>query len=244
MAVREVKGPEVCENGNSETSEQRQENDQQTHSSLNHPVLSSTTASGRTILFEGDGSFQMSAQELSTIIKHELDLTLFLINNDGYVIERFIHGMKATYNDVAPWRYLDAPYFFGAQMEGGVAGAESVNGIVGNGRDGHNVSDSNGSPLPQQPEKSGEGRDYKIQTYQARTWGELLSITSKPEVRSGKGLCMIEVFMGREDAPESLKRLVANVKRRNSGESEREVVDGGREGEGKVVEEKVMKAAG
>ncbi|KAL9622892.1 MAG: hypothetical protein Q9160_002818 [Pyrenula sp. 1 TL-2023] len=70
--------------------------------------------SGRTILFEGDGSFQASTQELSTIIRHRLDVTIFLINNNGYTYERGIHGCDAEYNDIAQWRYLEAPRFFGA----------------------------------------------------------------------------------------------------------------------------------
>ncbi|KAF9877090.1 thiamine pyrophosphate enzyme [Colletotrichum karsti] len=69
----------------------------------------------QTILFIGDGSFQMTVQELSTIISNELDVIVFLINNDGYTIERCIHGLKEGYNDVAPWRYLEAPSFFGAK---------------------------------------------------------------------------------------------------------------------------------
>ncbi|KAG5951859.1 hypothetical protein E4U53_002104 [Claviceps sorghi] len=68
----------------------------------------------RTILFIGDGSFQMTAQEMSTMIRHDLDVLIVLINNDGYAIERFIHGRKQAYNDVARWRYLEAPGFFGA----------------------------------------------------------------------------------------------------------------------------------
>ena len=72
---------------------------------------------GRTILFEGDGSLQMTVQEISTIIRHKLDMTIFVINNDGYTIERWIHGMEASYNDVAPWRYLKAAEFFGADDE-------------------------------------------------------------------------------------------------------------------------------
>ena len=71
----------------------------------------------RTLLFQGDGSYQMTAQELSTVIRKKLDLTFFLINNDGYVIERYLHGMKATYNDIAPWNYLEAPSFFGAPKD-------------------------------------------------------------------------------------------------------------------------------
>lgn len=71
----------------------------------------------RTILFIGDGSFQMTVQELGTIIRLNLDVVLFLINNDGYTIERCIHGLRQGYNDVAPWRYLQAPSFFGARED-------------------------------------------------------------------------------------------------------------------------------
>lgn len=71
----------------------------------------------RTILFIGDGSFQMTVQELGTIIRLNLDVVLFLINNDGYTIERCIHGLKQGYNNVAPWRYLQAPSFFGARED-------------------------------------------------------------------------------------------------------------------------------
>ncbi|KAL1858751.1 hypothetical protein Daus18300_009885 [Diaporthe australafricana] len=68
----------------------------------------------RTILLIGDGSFQMTAQEMATIIHHKLDVLVFLINNDGYTIERCIHGRNQGYNHISPWRYLDAPRFFGA----------------------------------------------------------------------------------------------------------------------------------
>ena len=68
----------------------------------------------RTMLFIGDGSFQMTVQELGTIVRLGLDVIVFLINNDGYTIERCIHGVEQTYNDVARWRYLQAPAFFGA----------------------------------------------------------------------------------------------------------------------------------
>ncbi|GAD96252.1 pyruvate decarboxylase [Paecilomyces variotii No. 5] len=68
----------------------------------------------RTVLLIGDGSFQMTAQELATIIRHSLNVVIFLINNDGYTIERCIHGRNQGYNDISPWRYLQAPSFFGA----------------------------------------------------------------------------------------------------------------------------------
>lgn len=72
---------------------------------------------GRTILFEGDGSLQMTAQAFSDIIRNRLDITIFVLNNDGYTIERWIHGMKAGYNDIQPWRYLEAPNYFGAPKD-------------------------------------------------------------------------------------------------------------------------------
>lgn len=72
---------------------------------------------GRTILFIGDGSFQVTAQELSTIIRKKLSAIIFVINNDGYTIERLIHGMDADYNDIAMWRYLDSPSYFGAPSD-------------------------------------------------------------------------------------------------------------------------------
>jgi indolepyruvate decarboxylase len=59
----------------------------------------------RQVLFIGDGSFQVTAQEFSTILRHKQNPIIFLINNDGYTIERYIMGMKAGYNDIAPWKY-------------------------------------------------------------------------------------------------------------------------------------------
>jgi pyruvate decarboxylase len=246
LAVRKIR--EDGEKG----SEQNWETDNE-ESGLPMPVLSAQTASGRTILFEGDGSFQMTVQELSTIIRHKLDLVLFLINNDGYTIERFIHGMRAHYNEVARWRYLDAPRFFGAGLgqgadmngvdDGDLEGA--VNGESVEDDDSTNCVDGNGSRARESKAAKGpEKTEYKIQTYQARTWGELLPILSKPSVQAGKGLCMIEVFMDREDAPDTLKKLVRNVRKRNSGESERAANGADDAEEETKIETKVVEAAG
>ncbi|KAI9166394.1 Pyruvate decarboxylase [Paramyrothecium foliicola] len=88
-----------------------------------------TTA--RTVLLIGDGSFQMTVQELSTMIQHNLNVVVFLINNDGYTIERCIHGLDERYNDVARWRYLRAPQFFGA-AEDAFTGSARTWGELGN----------------------------------------------------------------------------------------------------------------
>ncbi len=67
----------------------------------------------RVILFVGDGSFQVTAQSLGTIIGNKLNVIIFLINNSGYTMERWVHGMEAQYNDIADWRYTDVPRAFG-----------------------------------------------------------------------------------------------------------------------------------
>jgi indolepyruvate decarboxylase len=66
----------------------------------------------RHILFIGDGSFQVSAQELSTILRHDHKPIIFLINNGGYTIERGYLGKGESYNDVANWAYADLPKVF------------------------------------------------------------------------------------------------------------------------------------
>lgn len=68
----------------------------------------------RTILLIGDGSLQMTVQELSTMIRENLNVLVIVFNNNGYTIERCIHGWDKAYNDIARWNYLQAPSFFGA----------------------------------------------------------------------------------------------------------------------------------
>ncbi|HFD0318175.1 thiamine pyrophosphate-binding protein [Serratia marcescens] len=63
----------------------------------------------RHLLFIGDGSFQVTAQELSTLLRYEQKPIIFLINNDGYTIERYILGENSSYNDINPWYYSKLP---------------------------------------------------------------------------------------------------------------------------------------
>ncbi|KAL9488087.1 hypothetical protein ACSS6W_000364 [Trichoderma asperelloides] len=74
-------------------------------------------SSGRSILFIGDGSLQMSVQGISDIIRNRLDATIIVINNNGYTVERYIHGFNESYNDIQPWRYTQALSFFGAPLD-------------------------------------------------------------------------------------------------------------------------------
>ncbi len=68
--------------------------------------------SRRHLLFIGDGSFQFTAQELSSILRRDLKPVIFLLNNGGYTIERLILGESSVYNDVDNWRYAELPRAF------------------------------------------------------------------------------------------------------------------------------------
>jgi indolepyruvate decarboxylase len=66
----------------------------------------------RHILLTGEGSLQMTAQELSTVMRHDLKPFIFVINNSGYTVERAVLGKDAKYNDIANWRYSELPNVF------------------------------------------------------------------------------------------------------------------------------------
>ena len=65
----------------------------------------------RVVLFVGDGAFQVTCQDLSTMIRQRIKPIIFLINNDGYTIERVI--VDHSYNDIQPWRYHKLLEVFG-----------------------------------------------------------------------------------------------------------------------------------
>jgi pyruvate decarboxylase len=132
----------------------------------------------RTILLIGDGSFQMTAQELSTIIREKLNVVIVLINNDGYTIERCLHGYNRRYNDVARWKYLQFPSAFGAR---------------------------------------GSSDGYCTETHHAENWGELYKAMDQIDGAKTSGLRMIEVVMGREDAPELLASYLKKQKPEPTG---------------------------
>ncbi|OWB63868.1 lyase activity protein [[Candida] boidinii] len=61
---------------------------------------------GRVITVEGDGSAQMTIQEMASLMRYGATPTLFILNNDGYTIERVIKGPQSSYNDIAPnWNW-------------------------------------------------------------------------------------------------------------------------------------------
>ncbi|SEH65337.1 MULTISPECIES: thiamine pyrophosphate-binding protein [unclassified Leifsonia] len=68
----------------------------------------------RPILFIGDGSAQLTVQELGTVFARGLNPVVFLLNNDGYTIERIIQSPEAKYQDVVSWDWASMPTALGA----------------------------------------------------------------------------------------------------------------------------------
>ncbi len=66
----------------------------------------------RVIALIGDGSFQLTAQELSTMIRYNVRPIIFLINNGGYTIEVEIHD--GPYNTIKNWNYAELVNVFNA----------------------------------------------------------------------------------------------------------------------------------
>jgi len=58
----------------------------------------------RPVILTGDGAFQMTAQEVSTLIRQRCPAIIIIINNDGYLIERLLHE-DGPYNDLQMWQY-------------------------------------------------------------------------------------------------------------------------------------------
>ncbi|WP_445355522.1 thiamine pyrophosphate-binding protein [Microbulbifer sp. EKSA008] len=67
---------------------------------------------GRMIACIGDGSFQLTAQEISTMIRYNVNPIIFLINNGGYTIEVEIHD--GPYNNIKNWEYAQLVEVFSA----------------------------------------------------------------------------------------------------------------------------------
>lgn len=57
----------------------------------------------RPIVIVGDGGFQMSCSELSTILEHGLNPIVFVLNNGGYTTERFL--LEGDFNNLRNWDY-------------------------------------------------------------------------------------------------------------------------------------------
>jgi indolepyruvate decarboxylase len=70
----------------------------------------------RLILITGEGSHQMTAQEISQFGRRGLRPIIFVLNNSGYLSERMLCPDRTiAYNDVAAWNYAGLPAVLGCE---------------------------------------------------------------------------------------------------------------------------------
>ncbi|HEY9623931.1 MAG TPA: thiamine pyrophosphate-binding protein [Crinalium sp.] len=81
----------------------------------------------RPLILVGDGAFQMTGVELSTIARYGLNPIVIVLNNGGYATERPL--LDGKFNDIRSWRYsrisevLNAGWKFEIRTEGELATA-------------------------------------------------------------------------------------------------------------------------
>lgn len=67
----------------------------------------------RVLVIAGDGAFQMTGQELSTIVRNGYSPVVIVLDNHGYGTERFLHAGDWKYNEIHPWNYYSLPAVYG-----------------------------------------------------------------------------------------------------------------------------------
>jgi indolepyruvate decarboxylase len=68
----------------------------------------------RVVLVTGEGAHQLTAQEISQLGRRGLKPVVFVLNNNGYLIERLLcKNPEIAYNDLAQWHYADLPKALG-----------------------------------------------------------------------------------------------------------------------------------
>ncbi|QDS92934.1 Indole-3-pyruvate decarboxylase [Roseimaritima multifibrata] len=67
----------------------------------------------RIVILVGDGAFQMTGQEMSTLIRMGAAPIVILLDNHGYGTERYLHPGEWKYNEIQPWNYARLPEIYG-----------------------------------------------------------------------------------------------------------------------------------
>lgn len=65
----------------------------------------------RPLCLVGDGAFQMTGMELSTIVRYGFNPIVIVLNNKGYTTERYI--LDGPFNDIHEWAYHRVPEVLG-----------------------------------------------------------------------------------------------------------------------------------
>ena len=75
---------------------------------------SMASPNSRPLVIVGDGAFQMTGMELSTIARLGLNPIVIVLNNEGYMTERFL--LEGPFNDIHQWAFHKIPEVLGAGL--------------------------------------------------------------------------------------------------------------------------------
>jgi indolepyruvate decarboxylase len=68
----------------------------------------------RPLVLVGDGAFQMTGMELSTVARNGQNPIVVVLNNKGYTTERFL--LEGSFNDILNWAYHRLPEVLGSGL--------------------------------------------------------------------------------------------------------------------------------
>ncbi len=66
----------------------------------------------RVVVICGDGAFQMTGQEMSTLIRQEHSPIIIVLDNHGYGTERMLQKGTWSYNEIHAWDYYKLPSIY------------------------------------------------------------------------------------------------------------------------------------
>ncbi|PLT32899.1 alpha-keto acid decarboxylase family protein [Bacillus sp. V5-8f] len=69
----------------------------------------------RVLLFTGEGSLQLTVQEISSMLENDCKPIIFVLNNEGYTIEKYLNvkSENQKYNQIPAWEYTKLADIFG-----------------------------------------------------------------------------------------------------------------------------------
>ncbi len=67
----------------------------------------------RVIAIVGDGAFQMTGMEFSSLVSRNMPVIVIVLNNGGYGTERLLHSGEYEFNNIPTWQYDQLPALLG-----------------------------------------------------------------------------------------------------------------------------------
>lgn len=138
--------------------------------------------------FIGPKSFT-AAQEVSTMVREGLNPILFVLSNDGYEIERQIHGPNRRYNNTARWNFKSFVETFDDVNK---TNDVSVGGVNKNGQTDFKKS------------HAGDRQQSKVEYHAVKSKSDMDKLLDNDNFANSKALRFVEIYLARGDAPKAL----------------------------------------